>query len=279
MSAAKFWRGAAEVAYGALFVVGLPLFLVLFSSRVHIAVAIPKSPVVGVPVLAVGLVVMLWGMRDIWIRGTGLPMNAFPPPRLVTTGIYAVVPHPIYGGFVLACLGASLAFGSSSGALLTTPLVALAATALVLGHERPYLIRTFGELPRPLLGYSRLVQPIMRALRLDRMWATVLGITERLANSWSATRLGNARVINHALFAGLAGGVGGFVVVVAAGSKQVVAVWVMILAAIVGAALVGQLLVGSSNKLSRPFGYFGERWASWSPVCSWFHSTARCCWS
>ena len=50
--------------------------------------------------LAMGVALMGFGMLALWRDGGGLPMNAFPPPRLVTGSIYALVPHPIYVGFV-----------------------------------------------------------------------------------------------------------------------------------------------------------------------------------
>ena len=80
----------------------------------------------------------------LWRRGGGLPMNAFPPPRFVSGGIYALVPHPIYGGFVLACAGVAVYTGSASGLWLVTPTVALGCAALVLGYELPDLRRRFG---------------------------------------------------------------------------------------------------------------------------------------
>jgi protein-S-isoprenylcysteine O-methyltransferase Ste14 len=250
-------KGVAKILYGLLFVVFLPLLLVLFSTRSAIPISIARLPLAGAVLSVLGLVLMLWGMRDIWKRGKGLPMNAFPPERLVADGIYAWVPHPIYTGFVLICLGVSLFYGSATGAFLTTPLVALSATALVLGYERPYILRTFGELPRPVLGIANLLGPLARAMRLHSVWAGVLAWTERLANSWSATRIGSARVINHAVFAGLAGGAGAFIVVLVAGKEQVGVVSLLMLAGVLGAAFVGQLMVGSSKGLSRPFGYFG----------------------
>ena len=182
--------GVAKILYGLLFVVFLPLSLVLFSMRPAIPISIARLPLAGAVLSVLGLVLMLWGMRDIWKRGKGLPMNAFPPERLVADGIYAWVPHPIYTGFVLICLGVSLFSGSATGAFLTTPLVALSATALVLGYERPYILRTFGELPRPVLGIANLLGPLARAMRLHSAWAGALAWTERLANSWSATRIG-----------------------------------------------------------------------------------------
>jgi phosphatidylglycerol:prolipoprotein diacylglycerol transferase len=196
-------------------------------------------------------------MWDIWRRGEGLPMNVFPPKRLVIGGIYAVVPQPIYAGFVLICLGVACFYGSATGVFLTTPLVALSAIALVLGYERPNLLRTFGQVPHPVLGVANLLGPIVSALSLDRLWAAILRLTERLANSWSSRRIGPFRVINHIVFAGLAGGIGAFLVVLAAGREQVMAVTALMFAGLIGAAIVGQLLVGSSDGLSRPFGYFG----------------------
>ena len=246
-----------RVLYGLLFVVLLPAFLVVFSAAVWIPASVARLPLVGGVLAPIGLGIMCAGMWDIWKRGEGLPMNAFPPKRLVVGGIFAVVPHPIYSGFVLACLGVSFAVGSAVGVLVTTPVVALCALALVLGYERPYLLRTFGELPRPLFGFSRLVAPIARLARVERLWAAVLSATETLANSWSARRIGPARVINHAVFAGLAGGVGALLVVLMVGAEHVGTVSLLMVAGVVGAAIVGQLLVGSAGGLSRPFGYFG----------------------
>jgi membrane-associated phospholipid phosphatase len=71
-------------------------------------------------------------------------MNAFPPARFVDSGIYGLVPHPIYGGFVIACVGIAFIFGSASGLWLVTPAVALASAALVLGYEAPDLRKRFG---------------------------------------------------------------------------------------------------------------------------------------
>jgi len=257
MASSRGLKGVAKILYGLLFVGVLPLFLLLFSAQVEIPIDFARSPICGTVLAGLGLVVMLWGMWDIWRRGEGLPMNAFPPKKLVVDGIYAVVPHPIYSGFVLTCLGVSLSFGSATGVFLTTPLVAVCAIALVLGYERPYLLRTFGRLPCAVLGISNLLGPIAAALRLHRLWAGILRWNERLANSWSSRRIGSARVINHAIFAGLAGGVGAFLVVLVAGGEHVAAVSALVLAGVAGAAVVGQVLVGSSSGLSRPFGYFG----------------------
>ena len=200
---------------------------------------------------------MLLGMYEIRVKGDGLPMNAFPPKNLVTQGIYAVLPHPIYLGFCLICLGFSLAFGSAAGLFLTTPLVILACSALVIGLERIQMKKRFGRLPDPLLGSRRLLLPLLTVFGLTRLWALILRLTERLANSWQSFRIGRIRVMNHVLFSGLAGGCGAFLLVLLAGRQHLGVIFLLMFAGVAGAALVGQLLEGSSDKLSRPFGFFG----------------------
>jgi len=82
----------------------------------------------GVVVLAVGVVVALMA-----VTGLGSALTALPAPlpgeQLRTTGIYAVVRHPIYGSLVLMALGFSLL--TSPWALLPT-----AALAVVLDLKR-----------------------------------------------------------------------------------------------------------------------------------------------
>jgi protein-S-isoprenylcysteine O-methyltransferase Ste14 len=246
----------ARAAYGALFALVLPAFLVLLGARVVMPVEAPRAPVAGLMLAGAGLALLAAGVWGLWRRGHGLPMNAFPPPDLVTTGAYAVVPHPIYVGFCLACAGVALAKGSAAGLYVATPVAALGCLALAVGHERRSLLHRFGRLPRPLLGPGRL-RPAARVLRLDRAWRALLDATERLANAWASARLGRLRVMNHVVFSGLAGGVGAAIIVLAAGEAYSGWVAGLMLAGAVGAALIGQLLVGSCGRLSRPFGYFG----------------------
>ena len=136
----------SKVLYGALFVVVLPLALMFWAhgARDAVHIAALHEPVFGAMVTALGVAVTLAGMASLLRYGGGLPMNAFPPPRFVENGIYGLVPHPIYGGFVIACAGVAIYFGSASGLWLVTPAVALASAALVLGYELPDLRNRFG---------------------------------------------------------------------------------------------------------------------------------------
>ncbi len=137
---------AGRVLYGGVFVVALPALLAAWAYAARDVVH--ASPIHdargGATIAGIGVLILLAGMVALWTRGGGLPMNAFPPPGLVTSGIYAVVPHPIYGGFVLACAGVAVYAGSASGLWLVTPAVALGCAALVLGYELPDLRARFG---------------------------------------------------------------------------------------------------------------------------------------
>ena len=118
----------------------------LWAHSVEQLVPLPalKSLFWGITLTTFAAATMFVAMAALWFRGGGLPMNAFPPPRFVSTSIYSLVPHPIYGSFVLMCAGVSLAFGSACGFWFVTPLVAMGCTALVLGYEMPDLRNRFG---------------------------------------------------------------------------------------------------------------------------------------
>jgi protein-S-isoprenylcysteine O-methyltransferase Ste14 len=138
---------AAKLVYAALFVVVLPLLMLIWAARTRTVVALPPihSLTWGLAAAAVGLLLMASGMTALWRLGGGLPMNAFPPPRYVSVGIYSVFSHPIYVGFAFVCVGVAIASGSASGLWLVSPAVILASAALVLGYELPDMQRRFGS--------------------------------------------------------------------------------------------------------------------------------------
>ena len=140
-----------RVAYGVGFCAVLPVVLAAWASRLEVGVPALQSLWIGGAVAGMGLVMMVWAMALLTLRGDGLPMNAFPPQKLVATGIYALVPHPIYLGFVLASAGVSVMAGSAAGLWVVTPLVALAAGAVVWGYEREDLRQRLGDMPRPVV--------------------------------------------------------------------------------------------------------------------------------
>lgn len=144
--------------YGLLFAGVIPVGLWLWARALE--PSFPLAPVrwsgAGAAVGVAGFALMAAGMIQIVVRGGGLPMNAFPPARLVRSGVFRWVDNPIYLGFGLLLAGWALATGSAPGLWLVTPVTALAMTALVLGYERHDLRRRFGN---SALEPSRLALP------------------------------------------------------------------------------------------------------------------------
>jgi len=71
----------------------------------------------GAPLVAAGVVVVVWGVRSL---GRSLTPGTEPLPEapLVTSGAYAHVRHPIYLGIVLGLAGYTLAWSNWTLALL-----------------------------------------------------------------------------------------------------------------------------------------------------------------
>jgi len=161
-----------RTAYGVVFVVGVPLLLVAWARRAAPMVPLPTVgfPLVGIEVALFGLVLLGAGIGGLIVFGHGLPMNAYPPPRYVREGVYGLLRNPIYLGFGLIVLGASLAARSAAGLWLVTPITWLAMAALVFGFERHDLRRRFGD--------EAATRP---ALSLPRPGADAPGRMERLA--------------------------------------------------------------------------------------------------
>lgn len=140
-----------KLLYGALFVVLLPALLLLWNTALQ--TTLPSLPALGTPLLGWILVVggggmVLAGWFALARYGRGLPMNAFPPQHFVQRGMYALTPHPIYTGFVLAIIGYCMAVQSGAGLWIIAPSVLLGCIALVLGYERHDLQHRFGNTVR-----------------------------------------------------------------------------------------------------------------------------------
>lgn len=140
-----------KLLYGSLFVAALPVGLVAWARAMEDQIGLPayEARGAGGAGVGIGLFMMVSAYFSLWRDGGGLPMNAFPPPKFVDRGVYGLLGHPIYVGFVLVCGGVSLFTGSASGLWLVTPAVALAAFALVVGYEGPSLRARFGNQYRP----------------------------------------------------------------------------------------------------------------------------------
>ncbi len=136
-----------KILYGAFFIAVLPGLLILWavSAQPNVTLPVYGTTPIGLAIAACGFGLISAGMWQLWLLGGGLPMNAYPPPRLVSGGTFYWLPHPIYSGFVALCFGVAMIARSAAGLWLVAPSALLGCTALVLGYERPDLQRRFGD--------------------------------------------------------------------------------------------------------------------------------------
>ena len=98
----------------------------------------------GVPVLAVGAVVIGWTVTDFFTLGQGTLAPWDPPRSLVVTGLFSLCRNPMYWGVVTVVVGWAITLGS--------PLVAVFAGVLVVAfhirvvrYEEPWAARAFPD--------------------------------------------------------------------------------------------------------------------------------------
>ena len=137
-----------KISYGALFTLILPLLMIVWCKKTEDYITLPVfgHPFLAVLMIFIGLLLMSFAMTELWIQGHGLPMNAYPPPKFVSTGVYRLFSHPIYLGASALSLGLSMYYQSKSGFWLISPLLTLAWLALVYGYENEHLHRRFPHL-------------------------------------------------------------------------------------------------------------------------------------
>jgi hypothetical protein len=93
-------------------------------------------------------------------------------------------------------------------------------------------------------------------LQRRRIWELMRWAAETVANSWREWRWGGVRLINHGLYAALAGAAGLWISASLGGPEVFWQLAFVHLCSLAGAGLWAQKLEGSA-KLSRPFGYYG----------------------
>ena len=89
------------------------------------------------------------------------------------------------------------------------------------------------------------------------IWRWAIAVCEAIANSWREWRAGPIRLISHGFYAGAGAAATYLVASLLTGPEHLWSLVLMAIVSLVGAALIGQLLVGGST-LRRPFGYFGS---------------------
>ncbi|MEN6534103.1 MAG: isoprenylcysteine carboxylmethyltransferase family protein [Bryobacteraceae bacterium] len=110
----------------------------------------------GVALIAIGLL--------IWFSGVVTVMAAYNRDRLVTTGVFGLVRHPVYAGWItLAFPG--LALFCRSWPMLLTPFLSYAIFRCFIHREDEYLQRRFGQ---AYLDYCERVNEVIPIPRFQR---------------------------------------------------------------------------------------------------------------
>ena len=94
------------------------------------------------------------------------------------------------------------------------------------------------------------------AANYSRIWIQLKNLGERLANSWKEWVFGPVRIINHGLIIGFGGITGILFAGLLAGREYAWPILIFAVVLMVCAAVWAQLVEGS-DKLKRPFGYYG----------------------
>jgi protein-S-isoprenylcysteine O-methyltransferase Ste14 len=98
----------------------------------------------GMIPLALGIVLLLWCVREFYITGRGTLAPWAPPRHLVVSGLYRYSRNPMYIAVTNILFGWALLFRSRSLAYYTV-LVMLVFVVRVTLFEEPFLARTHGE--------------------------------------------------------------------------------------------------------------------------------------
>ena len=98
----------------------------------------------GLVALGIGVIGLLWCVRDFFVAGKGTLAPWSPPSRLVVVGLYRYSRNPMYVSVTLTLIGWAASFGSG-GLFLYALAVATAFHLRVVLAEEPWLARSFGD--------------------------------------------------------------------------------------------------------------------------------------
>lgn len=100
----------------------------------------------------------------IWFAGAIVVMRAYDRDELVTTGVYSLVRHPMYAGWIVLILP-GLVLLTTCWPLLAAPLAAYVIFKRSIRREDEYLAKRFG---RSYLDYRGRVNEMIPIPRFDR---------------------------------------------------------------------------------------------------------------
>jgi protein-S-isoprenylcysteine O-methyltransferase Ste14 len=98
----------------------------------------------GLIPLTLGIVALLWTVRDFYVVGKGTLAPWSPPQHLVQTGLYCYSRNPMYVAVALILIGWTVSYHSPN-LLIYTVCVAIAFQLRVVFGEEKWLARKHGQ--------------------------------------------------------------------------------------------------------------------------------------
>ena len=102
------------------------------------------SLALSIPLLLLGWLLGGWSVVAFFRTG-GTPVPFNPPPRLITTGLYAYVRNPMFLGGFLFLLGLGVLLGSLSLTFIFTPVLIVLYVFYVKAVEEKEMEKKFGQ--------------------------------------------------------------------------------------------------------------------------------------
>ncbi len=122
-----------------------------------------RLPSLAGVVVTAGAVLTATGLL-LWLAGVVTVMRAYERDRLVTSGVFALVRHPVYAAWI-ALVFPGLALLGRSWPMLLTPWIAYRIFRRLIQQEDKYLERRFGK---DYLDYCRRVNEVVPIPRFRR---------------------------------------------------------------------------------------------------------------
>jgi protein-S-isoprenylcysteine O-methyltransferase Ste14 len=128
---------AAFLALPGIVAFALPMAIGISTGR-----AVRYAALAAVP-LGLGILLLLWCVREFYVAGRGTLAPWDPPQQLVTTGPYRISRNPMYIGVVTILVGWCVLWGSRTLAIYTVFFLC-GFHLRVLLFEEPWAARQFG---------------------------------------------------------------------------------------------------------------------------------------
>ena len=97
----------------------------------------------GLFVMAAGLFIQLWCIRDFYVAGKGTLAPWSPPKHLVVIGLYRFCRNPMYVGVLILIAGWAM-FANSAVLIAYLLILFLSFHFRVIRYEEPRLLKLFG---------------------------------------------------------------------------------------------------------------------------------------